>query len=207
MKHKAWCNEDSLAAHVLSDESLLVAVADAHFGGRASELCVQRLLPAFLASEGLLHERLERTVERIDQELLDDKEETNELSESTCLIVHVSGRNVHFVNVGDSLLFVCKDGQVDKKNALSMRFLPLRYSIVGPSWDFGAFEVEEGSVLLLATDGIEEECSNLLYDELGTFFQAEDEDLQDQLRSLLVRADDREQGGGRDNLGLIAIRC
>ena len=68
------------------------------------------------------------------------------------------------------------------------------------------YQLEPGQVALLATDGIEPDVAGGLEgDEIAALLTA-DAPLVERVDALLTRADDVRQGGGADNLGVVALQ-
>ena len=212
---KLWLCEDSLAVHRLEGGGRLAVVADSHYGGYAGEAVVRPCREEFetLRAEEpgrRVVEILTDVLRRLDLRLHEGRPPGDE-SETTALLVYTRGRTVHWVSVGDSYAMLC--GQRTRiLNQESFenwpRFVggpPL--SVVAPTglpFDHDMVEARPGEVLLLATDGIETRSSGMELAEIAPIMSG-DAPLEARLRELLGRCDRPETGGGRDNLGLVAL--
>jgi serine/threonine protein phosphatase PrpC len=70
--------------------------------------------------------------------------------------------------------------------------------------DHGSITLGRGNLLLLCTDGILAEASGMPLDEVGVAMRREGS-LMERTAALALRACSREQGGGRDNVGIVAV--
>lgn len=208
---KDWVNEDSLALHRLEDGALLACVADSHFGGYAGEAVARHLKRAFAEAPGAAAlERLLGALRGVDARLHRDKPE-DDPSETTALLVHLAGRVVSFVSVGDSYLFAVGLDGCRPMNPPSGRYplpflggVPTTALPEGAQPDCGAFTLRPGQALLLASDGIEPDFSGLGPQDVVRHLYG-DGPLRDRLEGLQAAADDPERGGGKDNLALVAV--
>lgn len=210
---KEWPNEDSVALHRLPDGALLGVVADAHWGGGAGESVVRHTREAFLASRGAnTFERLCATLATVDLRLQQERFGMDR-SETTALFVHLEGREATYLNVGDSLLYLLDAERCQLRNRASGQFplpflgtYPLDKLPAGVVPDGGIFQLRPGEILLLATDGLEEGTATLDVSQLPGVFRGS-APIEEPLQLLLERADDPRRGGGRDNLGVVALRA
>ena len=69
----------------------------------------------------------------------------------------------------------------------------------------GTLELRAGEVLLLATDGLEGGTATIDPSQVPALFRGS-APIEEHVQLLLERADDPERGGGRDNLGVVALR-
>lgn len=203
---KLWVCEDSLALHRLPDGAWLAAVADAHFGGSSSEHVIDGLLAAYSTSEGPIAQRLLATLQALDATLHAHRDDR---SETTVLLVHLSGHRLNWASIGDSLLLICGDATAAHINRHPSCVLPFLgrtpwAGLVGFVADQGSLDLNPGEVALLATDGIETETSGLLEEDVVEILR-QPRPLVDRVASLLSAADRTDRGGGRDNLALIAL--
>lgn len=208
---KQWVCEDSVAVHRLPDGGLLAAVADAHYGGYAGEAILADLAARFAAQvAGSVPERLTNVLREAD-ELLFERRPVGDGSESTVLLVHVQGRTLSWVSIGDSYLFLC-GARARILNQASFEAWP-RYvgaqalALVaprGPAFDHDQVEAKPGEVLLLATDGIETRSSGIELADITPVMRGTGT-LEQRLRTLQALCDRPQTGGGKDNLGMIAV--
>lgn len=203
---KLWVCEDSLALHRLPEGTWLAAVADAHFGGSSSEHVINGLLAAYASSEGSIPERLIATLRALDATLHVHRDDH---SETTVLLVHLDGSRLHWASIGDSLLLICGHAKATHINRHPLCALPFLgrtpwAGLAGIVADQGSLELHPDEVALLATDGIETETSGLVQEDVAEILRQPGR-LVDRVAALLSAADRIEQGGGRDNLALIAL--
>lgn len=208
---KQWLCEDSVAVHRLGDGSLLAAVADAHFGGYAGEAMLEGLVDRFESTApGTILERLTQTM-RLADAALHEHRPAGDTSESTALFVHVEGRTVSWVSVGDSYAFLCGvrarilnqesfEAWPRYVGAQSLEAIAPR----GAAFDHDQVQAKPGEVLLLATDGIETRSSGIELAEITPVLRRPGT-LQQRLQILQALCDRTQTGGGKDNLGLVAI--
>jgi serine/threonine protein phosphatase PrpC len=203
-------NEDSVFV-VESGGQLLAGVADSHFGHEAGERLVRGLLEeveyAWPTDSASLREAVLRADEQGARSALDR-------SESTLLVALVAGNTVHWVSVADSLLWLVGADGVRELNAPTGLFgggaRPLRLRHQGPPVQgiepaaHGTIACDPGDVLLLCTDGILEECSGISMDEVGAAMRCPGS-LVERTAGLALRACSRGRGGGRDNVGIVAV--
>lgn len=208
---KTWVNEDSVCAHRLPDGSLLAAVADSHWGGAAGEVVVQACRSAFEKTRGATTlDRLHLALRGIDARLHLERQ-PGDGSETTALLVHLAGRALTWVSVGDSLLFLLSPRACSLRNPPSGQF-PLPFLGAMPMArlpghlrpDAGTLTLKPGEVVLLASDGLEVSTSALEPSDVVQILCAQ-EPLQARVERLLARADEPARGGGADNLGVVAI--
>ena len=162
------------------------------------------------APAGSILERLTSALRAADAALHAQRPE-GDRSESTALFVHVAGRTVSWVSIGDSYAFLC-GVRARILNQESFQAWP-RYvgaqplAVVaprGPAFDHDQVEAKPGEVLLLATDGIETRSSGIELAEITPVLRGEGT-LQQRMRILQALCDRPQTGGGRDNLGMVAI--
>lgn len=209
---KQWLNEDSLCAHRLSDGSWLACVADAHWGGAAGESLVQALKSAFERARGASAlDRLHLALRAADARLHLERR-PGDASETTALLVHLEGRALSWVSVGDSLLFVMSPKACSLRNppsgAFPLPFLggyPLAKVPTAAKPDGGRLNLKPGELVLLATDGLEPGASALDPADVMRIVQAAEQPLVERVATLLERADQPARGGGADNLGVVAL--
>lgn len=208
---KKWTCEDSVVLHRLPDGSLLAGVADAHYGGYAGEAILEGIVEDFGNARGVrITDRLIETVRAADARLIENRPVGDE-SESTVLLVHVQGRTVSWVSIGDSYLLLC-GFRARILNQQSFQAWP-RYvgahalaavAPHGPAFDHDQVEAKQGEVVLLATDGIETRSSGIELADIVPVVCGPGS-LEDRIRTLQALCDRPQTGGGRDNLGMVAI--
>jgi serine/threonine protein phosphatase PrpC len=205
---KSWSCEDSLAVHRLGDGEYLALVADAHFGGSSSEAMARDLLDAWnAAGDQPVLTRLYRSVLDLE-ERFHDAVHRDDRSETTLLAVHLAGRTLSYLNVGDSLLFVVGARGWRLLNRRAPHFVGQRLLLEAPASveECATVEITAGDVVLLATDGLETQASAMQPDELPEILCAA-APVEERVRRLAERAAGGTRGGGRDNLALIAIEA
>lgn len=199
---KTWPCEDSLAACVVED-GVLALVADSHWGGAASECAARQLARAWSRSRAPnTQARLYKTLLMIEAAFAMERPEKDR-SETTVLIAHLTSERIHWVNVGDSFLWVIGSSGPALLNERSMRFMgnfPIATSNAATS---GSRALAPGERVLLASDGIEPEASALEAAQVAEFLPGND--LVAEVEALATRACDEAQGGGRDNLALVYV--
>jgi serine/threonine protein phosphatase PrpC len=201
---KYWVCEDSLAAHRLSEGDILATVADAHWGGSSSEAVAREFKSAWGEADGSGVPKLERTLLAIEARYRASRARGDE-SDTTVLLVHVRGRTVNFVSVGDSLLVVIGPNACRLQNVPRGAFMGQQPLTQFPGTvQSGRFQLAPDESVLLASDGLEPEASGLGLDEVASYLRGADP-LEERLRQLLLRASDPAHAGGRDNLALVAI--
>ena len=210
---KEWPNEDSVALHVLPDGGILGVVSDAHWGGGAGESVVRHAREAYVLARGATPlDRLRASLRMIDKRLQQERFGMDR-SETTVLMVHLLGRQASYLSLGDSILLQISGDRCQMRNPPSGRF-PLPFlgthpleklpSRIHP--DGGTLELRPGEILLLATDGLEEGTATVDPSQLPGLFRGT-APIEEQVQLLLERADDPARGGGRDNLGVVALRA
>lgn len=202
---KLWPCEDSLGLVDLGNGEYLAAVADAHWGGQIGVDLIEPLATAWGASQGQPPARLQQTLLRVEADALARRAPTDE-SETTLLLAHVTPTRATWLSVGDSLLFVAEGGVAARRNQVSGVFMggaPL--ARLGMPALAGSCNLRAGQVVLLATDGLEPNASALSDEQVGALLSG-DGDIEARLQALVDRASDPARGGGRDNLGLVAIQ-
>ena len=126
-------NEDCLGVSIYGDE-ILLAMADGHWGGGASELAVQKAMDLFrsadhLPKENEIRARFYALFEQINQELF-EMAMTNpgaSAPETTLMVCHVreiaSEKYLYWSSFGDSFLFVLRRGKLIQLNSLNAYWL------------------------------------------------------------------------------------
>ena len=203
-------NEDSVFI-VERREQLLVGVADSHFGHQAGERLVHNLLKQVEVAWPSDSASLREAVLRADEEC---SQWVRDRSESTFLVALVAGNAVHWVSIADSVLWLVKADGIRELNTptgvfgggkLSLRMQQQHPAAAGKELAaHGTTGCGRGDVLLLCSDGILEEASGVLMGEVGAAARRAGS-LVERTAALALRACSREQGGGRDNVGIVAV--
>ena len=208
----------------LKDKSILIAVADGLGGGVASDYAAE-ILRGKLA--GLNHisrnneqQELDQLARVIDRAIYTESQENNDLEGmgSTLVGVLLRDRIAHWVHVGDSRLYLLRNGiltQVTEDQTLA-RFLleegeinteqlPTHYSrhvmdqCVGCGYaepETGCLNLLAGDLLALSTDGLHGQIpENTLHSILNT-----DNNLEIKANALVKAALD---AGGEDNITVV----
>jgi protein phosphatase len=217
-------NEDRYLIKELKDKSILIAVADGLGGGVASDYAAE-ILRGKLA--GLNHisrnneqQELDQLARVIDRAIYTESQENNDLEGmgSTLVGVLLRDRIAHWVHVGDSRLYLLRNGiltQVTEDQTLA-RFLleegeinteqlPTHYSrhvmdqFVGCGYaepETGCLNLLAGDLLALCTDGLHGQIpENTLHSILNT-----DNNLEIKANALVKAALD---AGGEDNITVV----
>ena len=160
------------------DDSVLLIVADGmggHSAGEvASDIAVETFSQAFLEAESdipaaKLWDALEEANREIGKAIESDRS-TLEGMGTTLVAVLIRGSRFQWISVGDSLLFLVRDGEVERLNAAHLwahkldedadpRRPTLNSALVGESIfevdDSGEMELHHSDILVVATDGVE----------------------------------------------------
>ena len=203
-------NEDSVLI-ALRGEQLLAGVADSHFGHQAGERLVRNLLEQVEHAWPSDSASLREAVLRADEQ---GTESVRDRSESTFLVTLVAGNAVHWVNIADSVLYLVTASGIRELNTpssvfgggtVSLRTRQQRPAAAGVELaDHGTIACGGGDVLLLCSDGILEESSGIPMAEVGAATRRQGT-LEERTAALALRACSRGQGGGRDNVGIVAV--
>lgn len=193
-------NEDSVGA-VQFDEATVAFVADAHFGPASSELAVDLMARRLKRSPELeLYELVRGVAQAVENDDL-----SRGRSETTLIAARLTGRQVEWVSVGDSFLFVIgADGAIEALSTVSAGYVGQHGIASALPADTGTHALSEGDWLLLATDGIEPECSGMELPEIGRFLR-EGAGPRAATTALLERAGTFRTGGGGDNLAVVLV--
>ncbi len=219
-------NEDRYLVREFEDQSLLFAVADGLGGQVAGDFAAEFMLgkiagmgkPRQGEEEKLL---LELTMEA-EQSIIDEGNRNSELEGmgTTLLCASLQKDLVSWVLVGDSRLYHFRGNQLVQvtqdqnlarylveEGEITLEEVPQHYSkdvldqCVGCGYcepETGHFQVQQGDLLLLSTDGLHNQISNAGLTSLLSV----PSDLSERSRSLLGAALD---SGGKDNITLILI--
>jgi serine/threonine protein phosphatase PrpC len=217
-------NEDRYLIKKLKDDSVLIAVADG-LGGEvagdyAAEIIRGKLADLNHISINNEQQELDQLARAIDRTIYTEGQENHGLEGmgSTLVGVLLRDRMAHWVHVGDSRLYMLREGtltQVTEDQTLA-RFLleegeitaeqlPTHYSrhvmdqCVGCGYaepETGRLEFLAGDLLVLSTDGLHGEIpENTLHSILNT-----DTNLEIKARALVKSALDT---GGKDNITVV----
>ncbi len=196
---KRWPCEDSVAALTLDDGALVACVADAHWGGSASEVMTRELERVWSAAgPGAPLQKLRRCLLSLDG-LLHARPE-DDPSETTAILVHRQGKTVTWVGVGDSALYVVSGGWCVPRSKPEGTFLGGRPLAQLPPADHGAVDLGPGELALVATDGLEPDMCMLEPADLVALLTAPGP-LDGRVRALL----DHQNKVGMDNLGVVLL--
>ena len=203
---KEWACEDSLAMVETDEGGVLLAVADAHWGGSSSVGYTEPLAQAWAGVSGpTVATRLYRCLLKLEAAYAAIRA-PEDRSETTLVLAHLEGGNLHWVSAGDSLLLrLPPGGGCELLNTLTPFFLgnvSLAESPAGIAWTQGKAKLAAGDLLLLASDGLEENVSGLDLAGVEGLIRREGS-LAERVETLMERATDPEQGGGRDNLAVV----
>lgn len=198
---KQWQCEDSVVVVPLEDGGLLAAVADAHWGGRSGEVIAEGLAGAWRETRAsdTPAARLRAALFLLDGRLLERGRDDR--SETTALLAHVKDRALSYANVGDSLLLVIGRAAAAIKNFPTPVFMGGRPLATLPiPVGVGTVALNQGDVVLLASDGLDESVSGLEPEQVALALRS-GEPLQARVDGLLKHV----SASGRDNLGVVAI--
>lgn len=219
-------NEDRFLVKETGNGSLLVAIADGmggHVAGeRAAEIAVQTMSEFehdSAADDASLVELARMTNCRIMEASARDLSLTG--MGTTLTAAFVTGMTAHWVHVGDSRLYVFREGELavitedhtvagllarsGEINAEEARFHPMRKVLMSCirgaefEMDSGCLDLEKGDLLVLSTDGLhdrvaEDEIVRILGSSAG---------LDDKTNALIQSA---LKSGGMDNITVVAIQ-
>jgi serine/threonine protein phosphatase PrpC len=226
--------EDSLGFRYYADGALLAVLADGmggHAGGEvASELAVKVFGEVFPQVSGTIPERLTQALRSTNQQLCRRAETSRDLQTmgSTLVAVYAQAESIHWLSVGDSLLYRMSASQLQKLNAshtLGERFRQLleqgqvsqkEYDTLEKPHaltsalgleklheiDLNTCALQAGDSVLIASDGLltldDSSLANVLKASAGWSAQTVADKL---LQAVLARGN-----ASQDNLGLIVIK-
>lgn len=209
-------NEDSLAVVARAGGGVAALVADSHFGPAASEITAREFVAAMQAGMAGAAADLGTLLRGIDAQIPRQRPEV-EVSETTALAVVVEDGHLAWASVGDSVLFYLRSGQPGLQ-----RLTRAGAAFLGGGWlrrafdqalvaedlvlETGTARVSPGDLLLLVSDGIEPGASGMSSQRLEQVLAAPDS-LDQRVAALLAEAGRASNGGGRDNLTVVAIEC
>lgn len=205
-------NEDSVGA-LAWDGGAAGVVADSHHGAHAGEALVRAVAAALAGGVPEKASALGGLVLKVEEQLGGSRPE-GDRSETTLLVAVRRGRRAIWASTGDSLLLAVRTGSVRPLNAPRRVFAGGRLALavladrVGRDavLDEGEEDLAADEVLVLATDGIEPEMSSLGPEELAwALGRAGAGPLEGRVREFVEKARRRARGGGRDNIGIVAL--
>jgi len=177
----------------------VACVADAHWGGAASEVMTRELERVWSAAgPGTPLQRLRRCLLSLDGLL--HARPKDDASETTVILVHRQGKTVTWVGVGDSALYVVSGGWCVPRSKPEMVFLGSLPLGQHPPADHGAVDLGPGELALVATDGLEPDMCMLEPADLVALLTAPGP-LDGRVRALL----DHQNRVGMDNLGVVLL--
>jgi len=218
-----------------SPDGLLVVLADGmggHKGGaHASVTAVDRFIEAFATESGSAPERLAYALERGNEQIAVDSAAHEELEGMGCTLVAVAfdGGGLHWISVGDSPLWLLRDGRLRRLNddhsmapllqqqveageltaeeaASHPQRNALRSALIGDpialvdSSD-SPLNLRPGDRVLLASDGVE----TLSVEEIESVARSVPEADSETLAEVLVEAVDAKQRRGQDNTTVVVV--
>jgi serine/threonine protein phosphatase PrpC len=216
-------NEDMHFVKKFHDGSVLLGVFDGLGGQTAGEKASERAresMEEFNPYSQSMERHLVELMQIANRSILDMVDEIPDLKGmgTTMTIAYAGNGSVNWAHVGDSRLYVFREGQlrriteddtipglllaegeITKEEA---RVHPLKnalFECIGRG-DFeataGSFELEENDLLLLSTDGLHDEISEK--EMISTLLSKED--LEERLEALVSAA---LEAGGRDNITVV----
>jgi PPM family protein phosphatase len=217
-------NEDRYLIRELKDKSVLIAVADG-LGGEtagdyAAEIIRGKLAGLNYISKNNEQPELDQLTRAIDRSIYTEGQENKSLEGmgSTLAGVLLRDRIAHWIHVGDSRLYLLRNGALTQvtedqtlarflleEGEISAEQLPTHYSrhvmdqCVGCGYaepETGRLDLLTGDLLVLSTDGLHGEISE---NTLNSILNA-DTNLEIKGRSLVKAALDT---GGRDNITVV----
>ena len=221
-------NEDRFLIKELKDKSFLIAVADG-LGGEvagdyAAEILRGKLEGLNNISRNNEQQELDQLARAVDHTIYTEGQENNALEGmgSTLVGVLLRDRIAYWVHVGDSRLYLLRDGTLTQmtedqtlarflleEGEITAEQLPTHYSrhvmdqCVGCGYaepETGCLKLLDGDLLVLSTDGLHGEIpENTLYSILNT-----DTSLANKAKALVKAALD---AGGKDNITVVMAQA
>ena len=201
---------------------LLMVIADGMGGEKGGEEAAEMVIRAMtgFAPKGSPHNELLRCIHNANQDVIEfsGADEKNFGMGSTVVAAFIKGKNLYWLNLGDSRLYLFRkneliqittdhnfiqelvdEGDVTPEEALKS---PMRHALeraVGIPDDrppeTGHLPLEKGDIILLCSDGL----YSMTGDQQMATILASDRPLDEKLDQLLQAALD---GGGRDNISI-----
>ena len=200
-------------------------------GGQASQVAVRGFLDGYLQENLAARERLYSALQLANRELAGVVESQPELDGMGCTLlgILVFERHLEWISVGDSLIFLYRAGQFRRINPLHVyanelaaqvergettpaeaNRHPDRDALTSAVQGKHLFEisqdtlfVEQGDVILLASDGI----ATLNGDELASICDACAEQPVESIADTIIRQIEARNKPGQDNATIVAVRC
>lgn len=234
--------EDTLAAQVLPADAeerageLLLVLADGmggYAGGDvASRLVVKHFCAAYVNSSANVPEALRSSLDIANEQLANAVAETPELRRmgTTLISCVIRGNRLYWVSVGDSPLWVCRDGALQRLNAdhsmvpllddmvrtgimsreealADFRRNALRSVVAGKTIELmdlcvKPYHLQAGDIVILASDGVE----TLAEDELAAVLRNPPEESLQPLAGNLMTSIEAAGHSGQDNASVILYR-
>jgi protein phosphatase len=220
-----------------ADGELVAVLADGmggHAGGAiASRMACESFISSFAAIVGESRQRLVAALDAANAAIADKVRETPALSGmgSTLVGVHFGGDGVEWVSVGDSPLFLYRQGEIATLNEdhslapeldrlaeagvispevarRDPRRHMLRSAVTGDELDLidisrRPLKLEPGDYVILASDGLQ----TLEQDEIGRIVAAYAEDGPSAVAGALIRAVEAIRDPHQDNTTVVAVRA
>jgi len=212
LSYDAFCkhsNEDALVA-ALHDDSILLAVADAHFGDWASDTLITGL------SERSHNISDISSIYKILDNLHELYSDSTKASETTLIAVSIN-RKTRFcegISIGDSTAMIINNEHVKRINLKSHNYASPNYSanMYEAISDEFFFQLSDNDCLVLFTDGVDEchyghpETSIGDEDILAVYKKFSDDSMKftSQLTKLALSGVNNYPGG-QDNIAIISL--
>ncbi|MBI3270984.1 MAG: protein phosphatase 2C domain-containing protein [Planctomycetes bacterium] len=209
-------NEDSLAVVSLADGGVAALVADAHFGAGAGEIAARFFAESVRRTPPVGREALVALLVELDERIRAERP-PGDRSETTALAAVVRRGRLDWASAADSRLFLrLRGGGLGLLSHTVHDFLggPVHLASVRrdhpellPRFvEGGAARLEAGDVVLLASDGIDEEYSGVSERRLEELLGGP-RPLEERVALLMTTAGRAATGGGRDNLSVVAVEA
>lgn len=203
----------------LSRKGIIAAIADgvsgSDGGGEAAEYCVRQLLTDYYATPGSwpITQSLDTTIKSLNawvvQQGAQGSERHGMATTLTALVVH--GSSYHFSHVGDTRLYLLREGEMNQLSADHVSKQPERTHVLTRaigmnaqlSVDHGSGDVRTGDIFLLATDGV---WSAMPEHDLQWHLSELIDDKRSAENTAKLLADAALAGGSRDNVSALVLR-
>ncbi|KAG1673491.1 Protein phosphatase PTC7 [Nymphon striatum] len=145
----------------------------------------------------------ERIIARSFYDLIECKEEINGSSTACIMVLDKSDQTVHTANIGDSGFLVVRSGEVLHRSEEQIHYFNTPHQLSQPpsdqsfqvlsdspdTADTSSFKVQEGDLILLATDGLFDNVpDNMIINELSKLKDCNREKIQATVNSLALQA-------------------
>jgi serine/threonine protein phosphatase PrpC len=234
--------EDRVAVHAFAADAgkrtgeLLLVLADGmggHVGGEvASRLVVEQFCKEYINSSANVLEALRSSLNSANEQLAEAAVETPKLKGmgTTLIGCVIRGDGLYWISVGDSPLWLYRDGTLQRLNAdhsmlplleemvrtgamsseaaqVDIRRHMLRSAVAGKLLDLvdlcaGPRQLQEGDVVILASDGVE----TLAEDELIAVLENRHDQTLQQLASNMMTLIEAADNSTQDNASIILCR-